>query len=160
MEKILFSLIPIAAFWTSYNTLLNAAKLVNELRDKVITGRADQKDLSTDHLKVMFLDYRLVTVSSVLAAWLFAGAIAWAGCYLWSSSTLTGAKGISYILWLIAFVEVIFGFFFIWCSVHDHRAMYNVHECLKKNEHIIVVFAFGRQQTFSPCPLLFSSPNS
>ena len=44
MPKIVLALFPLLAFWASVNTLLTAAKLVNELRDKVISGRADGRN--------------------------------------------------------------------------------------------------------------------
>lgn len=136
MDKFGFALVPLAAFWASFNSLLAAAKLVNELRDKVISGRADGMDLSTAHRKVILADYRMVMFSSVIATWMFAGVIGWAGFYLSSNQNVIG---ISYVLWFISLVEVIFGCFFIWCGILDHGAMREWQHQVNKKHNVPII---------------------
>jgi len=124
----LLTLIPLAAFWASFQSLLSAAKYVNEVREKTTAGWDNGVELSVEHRKAMLDDWCFLMAGAILGAWTFAGIIWWTGCYL----SPKNIGGISYLLFGVSAVEALYGISFVLCAFSDYRLMSDAIKKYKK----------------------------
>ncbi len=114
------SLIPLASFWATFNSLLSAAQFVNEIRDTVISGVKNSAVLSKEVRLSMKYDWILAMIGTIGAALLFAGLLIWMGWYIrivTSSWPVTGA------VWAVASYPIIGSVLFFLCGRSDIKAM-------------------------------------
>lgn len=113
----LVALLPIAAFWAGANTVLSAAKMINQMRDTVVLGKVNGLELSDEHANIMILDYKLVSVGTIIATWAFSAMFFVAGWF-------SGTNFILLVVWvLLSLVQFSQGIGFIWCGRKDLAAM-------------------------------------
>ena len=122
MHPIAAALIPLGAFWASFNALVAAAKYVNQVREQVAIGKVDNNELAPDHRHAMFIDWCLLMSASVLASWCFAGAVIWASFYL-SDVTTFDVGTMPVALLLIGGFQAIYGVMFTVCGYFDLKML-------------------------------------
>lgn len=113
------SLIPLASFWATFNSLLSAAKFVNGIRDCVLTGVRDSTPLSRQVRRAMRFDWYLAMAGTILASFLFAGLLLWMGAAIEDRNE----PGLAWAVRVVGFFPGLGGVLFIACGVNDARAM-------------------------------------
>jgi hypothetical protein len=119
METLGLSLIPLAVFWASFNSLIKAAEFVNSIRDDILSGMKNGSILSIKAKQAMLFDWILAMIGTVVTSVTFALVILWMGDYVSENDFPDVGLAIS----SQAVVPVLGTFLFILCGISDYKAM-------------------------------------
>ncbi len=121
MNEIGITLIPLATFWATFNSMLKAAELVNNIRDSVLTGVKDGIKLTENARKAMLYDWILVMFGTISASLTFSVIIIWMGWFIHQQSD--NLVIIGWVTGLTSIAPLIDTVLFILCGKSDYRAM-------------------------------------
>jgi hypothetical protein len=109
----------LAGFWAATTSMLNASKFVNDLRDTVVIGRKDGKDLLLPHRRVLAYDW-LLTMSGAVAFPLMYSVFLMVVVFAGGQG---GNPPIQIALYGIACVPALGSLLFLLCGIADWRLM-------------------------------------
>ena len=118
MNEIGVALVPLAAFWASFNSLLQAAQFVNTIRDTVVMGTKDSRQIPVRIRKAMRFDWLLSMAGTIVASFLFAGILFWMAGHIGSSGI-----GVARAVAAVGVFPALSGLLFIVCGINDNRVM-------------------------------------
>jgi hypothetical protein len=120
MDGLQLAVLPLAAFWVIFKTLVDAADFVNKMRDKVVSGMDGGNRLDLRHRKAMRTDWIFSVSFTVLSTFLFSGLIFWIAAYIHNDPKTAPA---TFVICLVACFPLLAGVLFIVVGVSDMRLM-------------------------------------
>ena len=119
MKELGIAIIPLAAFWAAFNSIIKAAEFVNAIRDAVLSGTKDGAVLSRRAREAMLFDWQLAMTGIIASSSAFAFIMLWMGYYIFQSID----NHVGAVVGLTAIVPLFGTVLFILCGFSDRRAM-------------------------------------
>ncbi|HVT60343.1 MAG TPA: hypothetical protein VHR45_18365 [Thermoanaerobaculia bacterium] len=145
----------LAGVWANWNSVIQAARFVNDLRESVVTGQKGNRHLTLDHRRAMRFDW-LLTMAGAIAVSVVFGVIL-LGIVL--ASVPASDRILKGVLLLLGLTPILGAVLFVLCGVNDWRLMGKA-LAAHHNEHLTE----GRQvstsisaQDVRPAPALQSN---
>jgi len=107
-------LAPLAAFWVLLDGMMKMVTFVNGMRDVIITGVKDGVELSNNHRRAIFTDWKLSMVGFVGTDVLLSGVV-------FSLAKLV--PDVRWGIYAVSLAVLIGAILFVFCGVSDYKAI-------------------------------------
>ena len=118
MEPLAQLITPIASLWVVHNAIFMSAGFVNKIRETVITGYYEGKEITREHRLAMIIDWTLCMMATITVALTFAGLLISASIVLDMTPLLAWATR------CIALYPSFCSVCFVICSISDYKLMH------------------------------------